>query len=88
MVNQTEFREKESMIWFTLSYMKGGDAELWTNAYVDRAIENDDWGTWEDFLGRLERDFGNTEEPWKALEELGKLQQRKGTAAEYFLKYE
>jgi hypothetical protein len=37
MVNQEEFKEKESMIWFTLSYMKGGEAELWANAYVDRA---------------------------------------------------
>jgi hypothetical protein len=39
-------------------------------------------------LNKLVKDFGNVEEPWKALEEMRKLQQRKGTAAEYFLKYE
>jgi hypothetical protein len=26
--NRASFKEKESMIWFVLSYMKGGDAEL------------------------------------------------------------
>jgi hypothetical protein len=26
--NRFKFKEKESMIWFTLSYMKGGDVEL------------------------------------------------------------
>jgi hypothetical protein len=31
------------MIWFTLSYMKGGEAELWANAYVDKALEENDW---------------------------------------------
>jgi hypothetical protein len=87
-VNWEEFKEKESMIWFTLSYMKGGAAELWANAYVDNALETNNWGTWEEFLDRLAQDFGNKEEPWKALEELGRLQQGKKSAAEYFLKFE
>jgi hypothetical protein len=86
--NREKFRAQESMIWFTLSYMKGGDAELWANTYVDRAIENDSWGTWEDFLWKLAKDFGSAEELWKALEEMGKLQQGKKAASEYFLKYE
>jgi hypothetical protein len=73
---------------FTLSYMKGGAAELWTNAYVDNALETNDWRTWEEFLDRLARDFRNKEEPRRALEELGRLQQGKQTAAEYFLKFE
>jgi hypothetical protein len=76
------------MIWFVLSYMKGGDAELWANTYVDRALENDNWGSWVGFLDALARDFGNKTEPRKALEELGRLQQNKKTAAEYFLKFE
>jgi hypothetical protein len=87
-VNWEEFKEKESMIWFTLSYMKGGAAELWANAYVDNALETNDWETWEEFLNRLARDFGNKEEPCRALEELGRLQQGKKMAAEYFLKFE
>jgi hypothetical protein len=76
------------MIWFVLSYMKRGDAELWANAYMDKALENNDWGVWEDFLDKLAKDFGNKDEPRKALEELGRLQQNKRTAAEYFLKLE
>jgi hypothetical protein len=86
--NRSDFKEKESMIWFTLSYMKGGDAELWANAYVDKALENNDWGTWEEFLDRLAKDFSNIEEPRKALEELGKLQQGKRMVAKYFLRFE
>jgi hypothetical protein len=87
-MNQEEFREKEVMIWFTLSYMKGGEAELWANAYVDRAIETNDWGSWEDFLDKLARDFRSKEEPRRALEELGKLQQGKKSMAKYFLRFE
>jgi hypothetical protein len=86
--NRTSFKEKESMIWFVLSYMKGGDTELWANAYVDKALENNDWGVWEDFLDKLAKDFGNKGELRKALEELGRLQQNKRTATEYFLKLE
>jgi hypothetical protein len=36
----------------------------------------------------LAKDFGNKSEPRKVLEELGRLQQNKRTAAEYFLKME
>jgi hypothetical protein len=86
--NRSAFIEEQTMIWFVLSYMKGGDAELWSNAYVDRALENDDWGTWVDFLDMMARDFGNKMEPRKALEELGRLQQGKKTAAEFFLRFE
>jgi hypothetical protein len=88
MANQTEFKEKESMIWFTLSYMKGGEAELWANAYVDQTLKTNDWGTWEEFLDKLVQDFGNKEEPHHALEELRKLQQGKKMATEFFLKFE
>jgi hypothetical protein len=62
MANQTKFKEKESMIWFTLSYMKGGEAELWANTYVDQALEMNNWGMWEEFLNKLARDFGNKKE--------------------------
>jgi hypothetical protein len=87
MVNREEFKEKESMIWFTLSYMKGGATELWANAYVDNALETNDWRTWEEFLDKLAWDFRNKEELRKALEELGHLQQGKRMAVEFFLKF-
>jgi hypothetical protein len=56
--------------------------------HVDQALKNNDWGTWEEFLDWLAKDFGNIKEPWKALEGLGKLQQGKRMVAEYFLKFE
>jgi hypothetical protein len=83
--NRSEFKEKESMIQFALSYMKGGEVELWANSYINKALEENDWGTWETFLDSLAKDFGNTEEPRCALEDMGKLVQGKRTASEYFL---
>jgi hypothetical protein len=41
-----------------------------------------------DFLDSMVRDFRNKTELRKALEELGRLQQGKRTAAEFFLKFE
>jgi transcriptional regulator with XRE-family HTH domain len=34
----------------------------------------------------LSRDFGNGDEPWRALETMGNLHQRKDSASDYFLK--
>jgi hypothetical protein len=83
--NRNDFKEGELIIWFALSYMKGGVAELWANTYMDKALEENDWGMWEVFLDQLAKDFGNAKEPRKALEEMSKLYQGKKTAAEYFL---
>jgi hypothetical protein len=82
------FKEKESMIWFALSYMKGGEAELWANSYVNKALEENDWRMWETFLDSLAKDFGNSEEPRQALEDMAKLVQGRCTASEYFLRFE
>jgi hypothetical protein len=63
--NRANFKEGESMIWFALSYMKGGAAELWANTYMDKALKENDWGTWEMFLDQLTKGFRNVEEPWR-----------------------
>jgi hypothetical protein len=76
------------MILFTLSYMLEGPAELWANAYINKALEEENWGSWEAFLETLAKDFGDLEEPRRALEEMGRLYQGKKTAAKYFLKLE
>jgi hypothetical protein len=73
------------MIWFALSYMKGGESKLWANSYIDKALEENDWGTWETFLDLLAKDFENSEEPRRALEDMGKLLQGRKTASKYFL---
>jgi hypothetical protein len=76
------------MILFALSYMVGGSAELWANTYVNEVLETGDWGLWGDFLDRLAHDFGDSEEPRRALEEIGRLYQGKKSMAEYFLQLE
>jgi hypothetical protein len=86
--NERDFDTDKSMILFILSYMVEGPAELWANTFMDKAIETGNWGLGQDFLDELARDFGDSEEPRRALEEIGQLYQGKSTAAEYFLKLE
>jgi hypothetical protein len=87
-VNQRDFPSDESMVIFALSYMSQGSATRWADAYVDKALEEDDWGKYADFLYNLTHDFGDKEEPRKALEQMNWLFQGKGTASEYFQKLE
>jgi hypothetical protein len=53
----------KSQILFVLSYMGEGQVELWSNVYVDEALQQDDWRMWEMFTRVLARDFGDNEEP-------------------------
>jgi hypothetical protein len=76
------------MVIFALSYMKTGSAAKWADGFVDRALEDNDWGSYVDFLDQLTKDFCDKEEPRKALEEMGRLYQGKGTASDYFQKME
>jgi hypothetical protein len=76
------------MVIFALSYMTQGPAAKWADAYVDKALEDDDWGKYGDFLNQLAQDFGDKEEPQKALEQMERLYQGKGTASDYFQKLE
>jgi hypothetical protein len=69
--NNQDFLTDKAMILFALLYMMEGAVELWANPYVDKALEEEDWGSWEKFLESLLRDFGDIEEPWRALEEMG-----------------
>jgi hypothetical protein len=86
--NQKDFTSDELMVIFALSYMKEGSAARWADAFMDRALEEDDWGTYPNFLDKLARDFSDKEEPRKALEQMNRLYQGKGTASNYFQKLE
>jgi hypothetical protein len=86
--NRKDFQNDESMVIFALSYMKIGAAAKWADAFVEKALEEDDWGSYIDFLDQLTRDFSDKEEPRKALEEMGCLYQGKGMASDYFQKME
>jgi hypothetical protein len=86
--NCKDFQNNESMVIFALSYMKIGPAARWADMFMDKALEEDDWGSYADFLDQLTWDFSDKEEPRKALEEMGRLYQGKGTASDYFQKME
>jgi hypothetical protein len=88
MANQLDFPNDKSHILFVLSYMYGGLAELWVNSFVERALQVDNWGRWRDFTDMLSCDFGDGDEPRRALEAMGILCQGKDTAANYFLRLE
>jgi hypothetical protein len=88
MANRKDFKEDESMVIFALSNMKIGPAAKWADAFMDKALENNDWGSYTDFLDQLMKDFLDKDELRKALEEMGRLYQGKGTASDYFQKME
>jgi hypothetical protein len=85
--NEEDFTSEKKMILFALSYMTEGRAGKWAGAYVDEAIITDSWGTWQNFLEKLDHDFRDPEAPRRAMEEMTKLQQGKGMAQDYFLQY-
>jgi hypothetical protein len=88
MANWKDFPNDESMVIFALSYMKEGSAARWADAYVDKALDEDDWGKYSNFLYQLAQDFGDKEEPRKALEEMGRIFQGQETAFDYFQRME
>jgi hypothetical protein len=86
--NQGDFCNAEVMVIFALSYMTQGTTAKWADAYIDKALEADNWGKYSDFLDLPTQDFGDKEEPRKALEQMGWIYQGKGMASEYFQKLE
>jgi hypothetical protein len=80
-VNWLDFLDDKSQILFMLSYMGEGQAELWSSAYVDGALQHNDWGTWNGFTTILSRDFRDKEELHWALEYFLKLEQLASTAS-------
>jgi hypothetical protein len=71
--NERDFITDQSRILFILSYMTEGAVELWSNTYVDEALATRDWGLWTIFMDTLARDFDDSKEPWRALEEISQL---------------
>jgi len=81
-------RTDEQKIVFTLSYMKGGLAGPWADAYTDRALHSDDWGTWEEFMTSLHSTFGDHDEEKTAQHRLDALRQGRKPAEEFFLEFD
>ena len=81
-------RTDEQKIVFTLSYMKGGLAGPWADAYTDRALHSDDWGTWEEFMMSLHSTFEDHDEEKTAQHRLDALRQGRKPAEEFFLEFD
>jgi hypothetical protein len=82
------FQEDYQKIMFVLSYMKYGSAELWADSVVERALVEEDWGTWEGFTERLCKAFTDENALKRAIDSIGTLKQGERAAAEYFLRLE
>jgi hypothetical protein len=65
----------QAKVLFALSYMKTGSAELWAENYVQKAIENKDWGEWTEFLSQLDATFIDRNAERKAREQMDLLRQ-------------
>ena len=80
--------DDESKIITALSFMEGGYATTWANAFTDLALEKSpaDWGTWKEFLEKLEFQFGNSTKTVDAMTEIENLFQKGMTSEEYFIR--
>ena len=88
MANEDSFQMDQSRILLVLSLMKEGTTALWADDYIDRALADDNWGTWADFKEMLVQVFYDINEARKALDRMDALVQGMGLASEYFLRLE
>jgi len=87
--NTSFFDSDEKKILCALSYLEGGNASKWANAYTDLALadEKEGFKTWEFFLGQMDAIFGSYSKETDAITELESLYQGKKTAHEYWLSF-
>jgi hypothetical protein len=60
MANPDDFPTHQRRILFTLSYMKGGIAQMWAESYIERVMTEDRenfFDTWIVFLRGLDKAF-------------------------------
>jgi hypothetical protein len=57
---EPEFRTTESKIVFALSYMQGGKTQFWRNEAISQIAQGHElFKSFQDFLGKLEAQFGD-----------------------------
>ena len=78
----------QNKILFALSYMRGGRAEQWANAFIDEAITTNSWGTWDQFRSRLERSFRDANEALSAQHRLQTTKQGSRPVEDYFIAFD
>ena len=73
-----KIKDNEDKVVFALTYMEGGDADSWKEAFHKTAFKNDgsiNFGTWKDFMKNIKEDFKPYDAKGDALDEIIRLQQ-------------
>jgi len=78
----------QNKIIFALSYMRGGRAEEWANAFIDKAATSGNWGTWEQYRSQLEGTFRDANEALSAQHRLATMRQGSRPAEDYFIAFD
>ena len=83
-------RNDEDKITFTLTYLKGGDADSWRTAFLRRSITtkgDPDFGKWDDFLHNLRSSFRPYDKEGDALDEIIKMRQGNATIEDHVARF-
>ena len=73
-----KIKDDEDKVVFALTYIEGGDADSWKEAFLKTACKNDgniDFGTWKDFMKNIKEDFKPYDAKGDALDEIICLRQ-------------
>jgi Retrotransposon gag protein len=83
-----EFCTTESKIMFALSYMQGSKAQFWRNEAINQiAMGHEPFGSFQDFLEKLEAQFGDPNPKVTAVGKLKTMRQGSLSADEFMLQF-
>jgi Retrotransposon gag protein len=83
-----EFHTTESKIMFALLYMQGGKAQFWRNEAINQiAIGHEPFRSFQDFLQKLEAQFGDPNLKATAVGKLKTMRQGSLSADEFMLQF-
>ena len=83
-----EFRTTESKIMFALSFMQGGKAQFWRNEAINQIVAgHEPFHSFEDFLEKLEAQFGDPNPKATAVGKLKTMRQGSSSADEFILQF-
>ena len=85
---QPEFRTMESKIMFALSFMQGGKAQFWRNEAINQIVAGQrPFDSFEDFIAKLESQFGDPNPKATAVGKLKTMRQGSSSADEFILQF-
>ena len=85
---EPEFRTTESKIMFALSYMQGGKAQFWRNEAINQIAQgHKPFTSFQDFLDKVEAQFGDPNPKATAVGKLKTMRQGSCSADEFILQF-